>query len=485
MDSGNATISQQGVLSPTADGTVVIRATSTYDQSITKTKTITVDSTIPVTGITIVGPGTIENEATYSISYSPANTTQTGVNWEVTSGYATISSAGVLTLTGVSSEITIRATSTHNQNVFNTKAIAVDTTHHYERDYVTVESLDDDNTISLVNFQGLTNPTLQYSQDGGQTWTGITSVKNQTLEVVTINQGDIILLKSNRNNVPWANSRTAYNEIRTSGRINISGNILSLMAGDNFLSYAESVLPAYTFLHLFSGAKVVDASNLVLPLITGTSCYDGMFKDCTTLTYAPTLPATTLNNDCYREMFYGCTSLTTAPSLPATTLASGCYRSMFDRCSSLTNVPNLPATTLASDCYRAMFNSCVSLTNVPSDLLPATTLASSCYKYMFCNCENLVAAPVLPASTLVNNCYEYMFGSDITNQNFKLASIVCLATSLSATDALKKWVNWTLAQSSISNGTFTKAAGATWPTGVDGIPSGWTVEDYVEPSNNE
>jgi hypothetical protein len=102
---------------------------------------------------------------------------------------------------------------------------------------------------------------------------------------------------------------------------------------------------------------------------------------------------------------------------------------------------------------------------------------------MFCDCENLVAAPVLPATTLVNNCYEYMFGSDIQNQNFKLASIVCLATSLSATDALKNWVSWTLAQSSIANGTFTKAAGVTWSTGVSGIPTGWTVEDYVEPNN--
>jgi len=285
------------------------------------------------------------------------------------------------------------------------------------------------------------------------------------------------------------------------------------MASDNFQSYNESVLPSYTFLQLFSGANVVDASNLVLPLITGTSCYDGMFKNCTTLTYAPTLPATTLNGECYREMFYGCTSLTTTPSLPATTLAdscyrdmfygctslttvpqnlllattltSSCYRGMFDRCSSLTNVPNLPATTLASDCYRSMFNQCLSLTSVPTNLLPATTLASSCYKYMFCDCENLVAAPVLPATTLVNNCYEYMFGSDIRNQNFKLASIVCLATSLSATDALKNWVSWTLAQSSIANGTFTKAAGVTWSTGVSGIPTGWTVEDYVEPSNNE
>ena len=37
-------------------------------------------------------------------------------------------------------------------------------------------------------------------------------------------------------------------------------------------------------------------------------------------------------NSCYGYMFYGCTSLTTAPSLPATTLADYCYYYMFEGC---------------------------------------------------------------------------------------------------------------------------------------------------------
>ena len=37
-------------------------------------------------------------------------------------------------------------------------------------------------------------------------------------------------------------------------------------------------------------------------------------------------------NYCYSYMFRGCTSLTTAPSLPATTLANYCYSSMFQGC---------------------------------------------------------------------------------------------------------------------------------------------------------
>ena len=66
-------------------------------------------------------------------------------------------------------------------------------------------------------------------------------------------------------------------------------------------------------------------------------------------------------NNCYRLMFAGCTSLTQAPSLPATTLANGCYSRMFFGCSSLTQAPSLPATTLANDCYSEMFSACSSL----------------------------------------------------------------------------------------------------------------------------
>ena len=136
-------------------------------------------------------------------------------------------------------------------------------------------------------------------------------------------------------------------------------------------------------------------------------CYSNMFFKCTSLTAAPSLPATRLVDHCYSYMFYGCTSLTAAPSLPATTLASYCYASMFQGCTSLTAAPSLPATTLANHCYANMFFKCTSLTAAPS--LPATTLASYCYASMFRDCTSLTAAPSLPATTLKPDCYPYMF----------------------------------------------------------------------------
>jgi hypothetical protein len=49
-------------------------------------------------------------------------------------------------------------------------------------------------------------------------------------------------------------------------------------------------------------------------------------------------------------MFFDCTSLTTAPELPATTLADYCYYEMFWRCSKLNNITMLATDIGATAC---------------------------------------------------------------------------------------------------------------------------------------
>ena len=219
---------------------------------------------------------------------------------------------------------------------------------------------------------------------------------------------------------------------------------------------------------LFKGdTNLISAGDLKLPATTlAEYCYQYMFQGCTNLTTAPELPATTLASNCYYYMFQGCTSLTTAPELPATTLASYCYQSMFSHCSSLTTTPELPATTLKTSCYQDMFNGCSSLTTAPE--LPATTLEGTCYAGMFSGCSKLTAAPELPATKLANYCYRNMF-NDCTKLNY----IKCLATNISASDCTTDWV-----RDVASTGTFVKAASMTgWTIGVNGIPSGWSLQN--------
>lgn len=138
---------------------------------------------------------------------------------------------------------------------------------------------------------------------------------------------------------------------------------------------------------------------------------------------------------------------------------------LFEYCSGLTDASELllPATTLKQYCYYSLFLGCSGLISPPK--LSATTLEKNCYNNMFSSCTNLTTAPELPAVTLVENCYRRMFRG-CSN----LSSIKCLATDISATDALYNWL-----ENASSTGAFYKAAGVTYPSGVSGIPSGWTV----------
>lgn len=87
------------------------------------------DVTVEVESIAISGSATVNtssNKATYSVDYTPTNTTQKGVTWSLESGgeYATIDSTGTLTVKG-SGSVTIKAVSKHNTAVTTKKVVSV------------------------------------------------------------------------------------------------------------------------------------------------------------------------------------------------------------------------------------------------------------------------------------------------------------------------------------------------------------------------
>lgn len=286
---------------------------------------------------------------------------------------------------------------------------------------------------------------------------------------------------------------------KITGLCDISGNIMSLIYGDDFVG--QTVYPelpnGYYRMGFFQDCDIRNAANLVLPATTLTfECYAGMFRNCTSLTHAPKiLPATTLTTYCYvgmfqnctsltappkisavtldmyccQRMFQNCTSLTTAPELPAIRTADECYAHMFLNCSSLTSAPALPATSLGQACYADMFGGCTSLTTAPA--LPVKTLNYNCYSQMFRGCTSLTAAPELPATTLVYNCYAYMF-EGCSNLNYLKCKATKYDTSAeSYTECVNGWL------SGVSpTGTFVGyRIGGESPL-KDHIPSTWTVE---------
>lgn len=169
------------------------------------------------------------------------------------------------------------------------------------------------NGNATIGLNSGTSPNLSYSRDG-ITWA------TWDYSNLTIPNGVTVYFKGN--NTSGFSTNSNVNTFRISGSVESHGNVMSLMYGDDFET--QNTLTNSTFKELF--------------------------KNCTGLTTAPELPATTMIDYCYESMFNGCTSLTTAPILPATTLASNCYLWMFQGCSSLNYIKMMATDISASAC---------------------------------------------------------------------------------------------------------------------------------------
>lgn len=226
----------------------------------------------------------------------------------------------------------------------------------YSKQYLTFKVIKGGN-ITITASNANVAKTIQYSTDNGSTWTSLTTSTTAQELGGALSVGDKVLVKGT--NTAYGTSSN-YNRFGGTAKINVYGNIMSLISGDSFANN-KTLTASYTFYRLFTNTNLLSAENLILPATTlASGCYNNMFRDCTSLTTAPELPATTLVDRCYQYMFYGCSSL-----------------------------------------------------------------------------------------------------------NY----IKCLATDISATSCLRNWVNGVA-----STGTFVKAASMTsWTTGVNGIPTGWTV----------
>lgn len=143
-----------------------------------------------------------------------------------------------------------------------------------------------------------------------------------------------------------------------------------------------------------------------------------LFANCSVLTSAPELPATTLARNCYACMFSGCTNLKTAPELKATALADCCYASMFSGCTNLKTAPKLPAKISRVECYANMFSGC---TNLKSAELSIEFLYRSCCDAMFNNCTNLSSVTMLAPSKEItlsgSSCLYYWLNNAGTDQS--------------------------------------------------------------------
>lgn len=324
---------------------------------------------------------------------------------------------------------------------------------NYSQEYFTIESLEDSNTITLTIGSDVTSSqmtSISYSTDGGTNWT-TTNVDSTTQTInVSLNTGHTLLFKGVGTKLAtnYATSGTNYITVFSSTKNYIVyGNIMSMLYGDNF-SDKTSVSSNYTFCGLFyNSTTLIYADNLVIPItdVAKETTFCDMFNNCTALITPPQFSPVSVGGlrACMR-MFYNCTSLL-----------------------STTNFDNF-TTINGNNVMYDMFHNCVSLVNAPKILKPKS-LRQYCYGNMFNGCAALTTAPILPASILANYCYQGMF-RECTHLNY----VACLATDISASNCTTNWLYAVAA-----TGTFYKHPSMTsWSSGVNGIPSGWTTEDY-------
>lgn len=294
--------------------------------------------------------------------------------------------------------------------------------HDYSLDYFTIESLQDGNEIKMQRNKTPNNPVLEYSLDNGQTWTSVTI--NGAKTFATINTGDTILFRGN--NAKLATAWDTYNKFNTTKQFKVYGNAMSLLNGNNFVSNSTFDSGGYNLCGLFYGVTtLVDASNLILPATTlYTSCYNGMFRGCTNLEYGPKLlPSLNVPADGYSSMFEGCVKLIEAPEILATSVSGN---------------------TALNRMFCMNRNSKVTATMTKGPVLRITNPSaySNTYQQLFCGNGNLTEVTILVQAT------------NLTFSN---------------------WLNYTN-----TGGVIKTLSGTTFSSGVSGLPSGWTTQEYSE-----
>ena len=209
---------------------------------------------------------------------------------------------------------------------------------------------------------GMTAPNCYYRK---ATDTGYTKMTTAT----TISLGVGEQVKFYGGNPYWSRDRSIWTRFTSTGKFNVSGNVMTLLASGG----TASVRQRYCFRRLFAETHVVDASELTLPSRQYDFMFYGMLQQCPYLQKLPVMPTPT-HPSVYAYFCNKC------PSLQSATLSTGTYsrgyifQGMFQDCSGLTAV-TIPAEDITDGSAVALlFQRCKSLQTITfSNMTTLTT----------------------------------------------------------------------------------------------------------------
>ncbi len=200
--------------------------------------------------------------------------------------------------------------------------------------------------------------------------------------------------------------------------------------------------------------------------------FEGAFSNCRALLNTPTFESlTTVGQEVFLECFQDCISLVTAPQFNNIEVAQfNEFSRCFEGCTSLVNAPqfnNIKTAERASFYY--CFSGCTSLVNTPT-FNNLTEAKNACFGYCFEGCTSLVNAPTfknLTNVTYYDQLYTFMYCFQGCN---KLQVIYTPNIATWDENTFENWVDGVA-----STGVLFKSETLEIPTGVNGIPDGWTT----------
>lgn len=375
--------------------------------------------------------------------------------------------------------------------------------------YLCFTALEDNSTIGKT---GTYSVSLEYSLNG-RTWNPF---DNST--TINLNAGEKAYFRGD--NTSLASSDSVCTTFVITGKVEGSGNIMSLLYSNNFDTHL-SLTAGNEFRCLFLNcAGLVTPPELPATQLTGWSSYEKMFKGCTSLISAPDLPAENFSRSCCQSMFEGCTSLLVAPAINVRSVAQNAMTSMFDGCTSLATAGDVAINITGAniESLKYMFRNCTSLSTPPSALKSMSSARGSFYG-MFYGCSSLVTLPDMYFQMVYSDGAREMFEgctsldgvvdlSFVTSMNasyqmyrmfkgcvnitkailptlqnvpadaygnmfdgcLKLNYVIMLSLTIASIWSLAGWLN-----NVASSGIFVKHIDATW---TGNVPSNWTVIYY-------
>lgn len=248
-------------------------------------------------------------------------------------------------------------------------------------------------------------------------------------------------------------------------------NCSNLILAPTFESLVTVEQEGFTYTFLDCQTLVTAPKYQSLTTINEQGFY-GTFRACQALKNAPTFESlTSTGQGVFNECFQECISLETAPNFNNIEVANfNDFGYCFKGCTSLVNAPQFNnIKTAERTSFGHCFSGCTSLKN-PPQFSSLEEAKNACFYYCFEGCTSLLNTPTFPNLTNVTY-YDELYTFKYCFQGCTKLQVI-YAPNITTWDenAFYNWVNGVA-----STGVLFKSETLEIPTGVNGIPDGWTT----------